>query len=281
MKKKNNLKRIVTLIGSVMCLNAGTALAHCPGLLNHGVLTTALQDALPLGAGGNNADPFTNGGLDFPMWATVVGSHGEVCKVTTSTANIRLAWPASRVISMQKAFTANSLTATGGGGINGSGGLFSTALLYYPSQPGQFLWGLHQSNPVNAAAVYMGPGTWGTDGDFMETKIPGGVNTFGGGVALFDILGNVIGGVGVSGDTSCADHNAAIRVRDNLVAALPGVYGNNPAGQYADNIIYDIKNGVSKSGFGHPACAGGGEEAVNSEITGVEHPKHDEFPFKK
>jgi len=123
----------------------------------------------------------------------------------------------------------------------------------------------------------------------MEGMIPGGVNTSGGGVALFDQEGNVIGGVGVSGDTSCADHNAALRGRDNLVAAsaadepLEGVYGNNPAsgGQYADNIIYDIKKGVSKSGLGHPACAGGGEEAVNTEITGIDHPKHDKFPFKK
>lgn len=280
---KNNLQKLVALVGIAMCLNAGTALAACPGTLTHAILTTALQDALPAGAGGNGIVA-TNGGLDFPMWATVVDERGTVCFVTVSTADNRLAWQASRVISMQKAFTANSLTVTGGVGLNGSGGLFSTALLYYPSQPGQFLWGLHQSNPVNATIVYAGdPADWGTaaPGDPMEGLIPGGVNTFGGGVALFDTAGNVIGGVGISGDTSCADHNATLRVRDNLVAALPAVYGNNPAGQYADNIIYDIKKRVSKSGLGHPACAGGGEEDVNTAITGITHPKHDKFPFKK
>ena len=112
----------------------------------------------------------------------------------------------------------------------------------------------------------------------MVGRIPGGVNTFGGGVSLWDTWGNVIGGVGVSGDTSCADHNIALRVRDNLVAMGIGL-ANNPAGQYADNIIYDIDAGVSASGFGHPACAGGNEESVNTAITLIAHPTHDSFPF--
>jgi hypothetical protein len=74
-----------------------------------------------------------------------------------------------------------------------------------------------------------------------------------------------VGGVGVSGDTSCADHNIAWRVRHNLVldhlASVPG-----PASLFAgdagrpDNIIFDIApnpnggTGVSASGFGHPTC---------------------------
>ena len=59
-----------------------------------------------------------------------------------------------------------------------------------------------------------------------------------------------------------------------------GLLTNNPAGQYADNIIYDILNGVSASGFGHPTCAGDpGEVDVNEAITGDNHPGHDAFPF--
>jgi uncharacterized protein GlcG (DUF336 family) len=38
---------------------------------------------------------------------------------------------------------------------------------------------------------------------------------FGGGLALYDDNG-VIGGLGVSGDTPCADHNVAWRMRDAL-----------------------------------------------------------------
>ena len=38
---------------------------------------------------------------------------------------------------------------------------------------------------------------------------------FGGGLGLYDKKG-IVGGLGVSGDTSCADHNVAWRVRKAL-----------------------------------------------------------------
>src|SRR5262249_47683342 len=92
----------------------------------------------------------------------------------------------------------------------------------------------------------------------------GGVNVFGGGLALYDANHHVIGGVGVSGDTSCADHNIAWRVRHNLAldhmaatASLPAVPG--PASLFAadsthpDNIIFDL-GAANPSGFGHPTC---------------------------
>ena len=44
----------------------------------------------------------------------------------------------------------------------------------------------------------------------------GGVNVFGGGLPLYASGHKIIGGVGVSGDTSCADHNIAWRVRNIL-----------------------------------------------------------------
>jgi hypothetical protein len=79
------------------------------------------------------------------------------------------------------------------------------------------------------------------------------VNVFGGGVALYNSAGEIIGAVGVSGDSSCADHNIGWRVRDALgLDFVPG--GVSPTGD--DNIIYDIgDDGVSESGFGHPECS--------------------------
>ena len=50
----------------------------------------------------------------------------------------------------------------------------------------------------------------------MEGSKIGGVNVFGGGLALYAAGKKIVGGVGVSGDTSCADHNIAWRVRNNL-----------------------------------------------------------------
>ncbi|MCP4251666.1 MAG: hypothetical protein GY778_31915, partial [bacterium] len=86
----------------------------------------------------------------------------------------------------------------------------------------------------------------------------GGVNVFGGGLGLYEADGTLIGGLGVSGDTSCTDHNVAWKVRDALALDNPpsGVAGAGTE----DNIVYDLSTDMttgeltSTSGFGHPAC---------------------------
>ncbi len=150
------------------------------------------------------------------------------------------------MISAQKANTANSLSLTGLA--------LATANLYSAVQPGGSLFGLQESNPVNTDAAYGGNADdYGTTSDFMLGKRIGGVNVFGGGLALYDASGAIIGAVGVSGDTSCADHSIAWKVRDRLVLDyVPG--GVDPVEGH-DNIVYDIDgNGVSASGWGHPTC---------------------------
>lgn len=55
--------------------------------------------------------------------------------------------------------------------------------------------------------LYSGdPTTFGSPSDPFVGKSLGGVITFGGGLAFYDGK-SVVGGLGVSGDTSCADHN--------------------------------------------------------------------------
>jgi hypothetical protein len=104
----------------------------------------------------------------------------------------------------------------------------------------------------------------------MKGARVGGVNVFGGGLALYDASHLVVGGVGVSGDTSCADHNIAWRVRNILrldhmatngwVPAVPGPATFVGDATHPDNIIFDITpnpaggTGISASGFGHPIC---------------------------
>jgi hypothetical protein len=64
----------------------------------------------------------------------------------------------------------------------------------------------------------------------------------------------LVGGLGVSGDTACADHVIAWKTRHSLgLDAVP--MGVAPG--TSDNLIFDIQNGVSSSGFGHPDCKGG------------------------
>ena len=187
-----------------------------------------------------------NGGFGLDMWATVVDRSGIVRVVAFSGPSEGDQWPASRVISAQKANTANSLSL--------DGLALSTANLYSAVQPGGSLFGLQESNPVNTDAAYGGNADdYGTTSDFMLGKRIGGVNVFGGGLALYDATGAVIGAIGVSGDSSCADHVIAWRMRHALVLDyIPG--GVDPASG-TDNIVFDIDgSGTSASGWGHPSC---------------------------
>ena len=119
---------------------------------------------------------------------------------------------------------------------------------------------------MDTSVAHKGPARmFGSQNDAMVGERVGGVNVFGGGLGLYAPGGSLVGGIGVSGDTSCADHNIAWRVRNNLgldfLATVPG-----PASLFAgdathpDNIIFDIApnpnggTGVSASGFGHPTC---------------------------
>lgn len=214
-----------------------------------------LQDALTTALGGGN------GGLDFPMWATVVDREGVVVAVVFSGAEVDDQWLGSRAISAQKANTANAFSL--------DGFALSSANLFSAVQPGGSLFGLQESNPVNPLVVYGGrPRDYGTVKDFMVGRKPGGVNVFGGGLALYDASsGEVVGAVGLSGDTSCADHNISWRVRhalnmDNVPAGVAPPSGANPPGK--DNIVFDISpvSGKSVSGWGHPTCLGGAADST-------------------
>jgi hypothetical protein len=176
-----------------------------------------------------------------------------VCAVAFTGANRGDQWPGSRVISAQKANTANDFSLPGLA--------LSTADLYYATQPGGTLYGLQHSNPVDPQVAYRGPAAdFGTSDDPMVARRVGGVNVFGGGLALYNAAHTLIGAVGVSGDSSCADHNIAWRTRHGLgLDHVPG--GVGPDKSRPDNIIYDItpqpgqQEGVSPSGWGHPECS--------------------------
>jgi hypothetical protein len=83
-------------------------------------------------------------GLNNHMWATIVDRDGIVCAVAFSGVNRGAQWPGSRVISAQKANTANSFSLDSSSSSDGSGqaaGLsLSTANLYAAVQPGGTLY---------------------------------------------------------------------------------------------------------------------------------------------
>ncbi|MDE1153500.1 MAG: heme-binding protein [Micavibrio sp.] len=211
----------------------------CASLPNHDALKKMLIEA-------RQQD---NGGLNLDMWGSIVDRSGKTCAVAFTGETEDSQWPGSRIISAQKANTAN--------GFSLKGLALSTANLYSAVQPGGSLFGLQESNPVNAAAAYEGDtATYGSAKDPLVGKKIGGVNVFGGGLALYDAKGVIVGALGVSGDTSCADHNIAWRLRSAMKLDFV------PKGVSADGndqIIYDLEDGKSKGGYGHPTC--GGKEA--------------------
>lgn len=234
---------IAALCALAFPLAATADVSSCRSLPDYATLKQALVSAV--------ADETS--GLDFQMWATIVDRDGIVCAVAFSGADRGSQWPGSRVISAQKANTANAFS------LNGLA--LSTANLYSAVQPGGSLYGLQASNPVDTAAAYQGPSQkYGTVLDPLVGQKIGGVNVFGGGLALYETFGRVVGAVGVSGDTSCADHMIAWRVRKAL--GLDHLAGKGISGDpdRPDNIVYDITDGASAGGFGHPTCINTGDQ---------------------
>jgi uncharacterized protein GlcG (DUF336 family) len=180
------------------------------------VTRTALANAVAAAATGGKT---TTGGYGLPMWVTMVDETGMVCQVVTNGTPGAFAgnteWLGSRVISAQKAFTANAFSL--------NGYAISTANLYSAVQPGGSLYGLQFSNPVDPAKAYAGSAAaYGTMYDPLVGQRVGGINVFGGGLALYK-AGKKVGAIGVSGDTSCRDHAFAWRVRAALAAHPAGV----------------------------------------------------------
>jgi uncharacterized protein GlcG (DUF336 family) len=208
-------------------------------------------------------------GLKLHMWATIVDRDGIVCAIAMSGFDRGAQWPGSRVISAQKANTANAFSL--------DGLALSTANLYAPTQPGASLYGLQESNPVDTGVAYKGPAAkFGTKADPMVGGRVGGVNVFGGGFGLYNASRKVVGGIGVSGDTSCRDHRIGWRVRNTLgldnVLTVQGVSGDT---QRPDNMVFDITDnpnggtGKSAGGFGHPHCLGAATDGVPSTLPAV------------
>jgi len=231
---------------SVLAASAAEA-ADCPATWDD--LSAALKASVRP-AGGP-----ANGGFENHVWATVVARDGTVCAVAFSGAEADAQWPASRAISAEKANTANAMSVDAMA--LSSGNLYAGALAGGP------FYGVEATHPPATDFLYGGdPAAYGTASDPMVGQILGGVVVFGGGLALYDGNG-VVGALGVSGDSSCADHNVAWRVRAALkLDQVPA----GVAGERKDALIYDLNHeNKSASGFGHAKCPGT-EADVGAEI---------------
>ncbi|HEY7612635.1 MAG TPA: heme-binding protein [Gemmatimonadales bacterium] len=224
---------------------ASPAITLTHSLPSHNSLRAALQEIVAE----------QNGGLGFDMWATILDRNGKVVDVVFSGETRGDQWPGSRVISAQKANTANAFSL--------EGFALSTANLFAAVQPGGSLFGLQESNPVDTDVAYAGPvSAYGKANDPMIGKRIGGINVFGGGLALYSPGGTLLGGVGVSGDTSCTDHIIAWKLRHglNLDNVPGGVAGAAPG---TDNIIFTVDE---LDGFEHPECFDSDVDVVGNHV---------------
>lgn len=270
---RSNLMLAAVLCSAAMASSAARAAEACEGYTDAGRVQAALSTAVRTVAG-------FGAGLGNNMWATVVDANGVVCLVVNTVGSagaVESIWLGSRAISAQKANTANAFSLSAGSA--GTAIALSTANLYTAVQPGGSLYGLQASNPVDVIVAYEGPvGSYGAGTkDPMVGQLIGGVNVFGGGLAIYGPSGKRLGAIGVSGDTSCTDHAVAWETRHALgLDYVPG--GISPAGD--DNIIYDITSqagqmpGISAKGFGHPHCLNASaENAVLAALPAVRKPK--------
>lgn len=230
------------------CQTPRTRSTPAQGLPDHAAVTAALRAV----------QKEQNGGFGLHMWATIVDRDGAVQVVAMSGEDRGDQWPGSRVISAQKANTANAFSLPGLA--------LSTANLFFAVQPGQSLFGLQASNPVDPEVAYGGAASaFGTVADPMVGYRVGGVNVFGGGLGLYAPGGRLVGGLGVSGDSSVADHIIAWKLRKHLgLDHVPG--GVSPTGD--DNMVLDMTNMngmlISASGWGHAATTSAATEIVKA-----------------
>jgi uncharacterized protein GlcG (DUF336 family) len=224
--------------GVTACLLFTSVAAHATGCpVDHETLKGKLRTA----AGADST------GLNNNYWAVVVDRAGVVCAVAYSGNSIGAQWLSSRQIAAAKAFTANGLSL--------DGKPLSTAQLYQWVQPsnkdiGNPLFGLEGGNVLNSFYAYQGSySDFGTPRDPMVGKRVGGTISFGGGVGLYSGT-RLIGGLGLSGDTACADHSVAWRLRILL--------GDTPTlapGWSADKLPFATNPDQTN---GHPHCPNDG-----------------------
>ncbi|HEY0178484.1 MAG TPA: heme-binding protein [Dokdonella sp.] len=195
----------------------------CGALPDADALRRWLKEAPAQGEAGG----FASGRLE---WAAIVDRSGALCAIATGSDDVTAPWPGAQSIAKAKAFTANAFSS--------DTAPMSTARLYTMSLPGHSLWGAASASPFNPKC-FNAPQDAGGVGEAC-----GGLITFGGGVPLYDGRTRV-GALGVSGDTPCADHEIAKRIRSAMK--------RDPAeGPGADDIVYAETDGASI--YAHPLC---------------------------
>ncbi|MGZ5077325.1 MAG: heme-binding protein [Methylobacter sp.] len=254
------MKKITIISGILLAGSSFSVMATCADIAAAWT-ANGVTMASAVGATGN-------GGYGLPMWLAAVDETNKVCAVINSggsgAAIGNTSWLGSRVIAIQKATTANSFS------LNGFS--ISTANLYGLTMPGGSLYGLQFSNPVDPTAAYAGSESYyGTGSDPAVGKRIGGINVFGGGLALYNSAKVKVGAIGISGDTSCTDHAVAWRLRaamglNNVPGGFISGYTGKPATAIGDEMIINTAGSVTNA-YKQVSCA---HNAITNPTAGAQ-----------
>jgi len=248
---KNKLLLALALSVSASTASAVEVPNICPDETSKTAIHNALKDILKSVQAGKD-----NGGFGFHMWGNIVNRDGEVCAVVFTGDDRGDQWPDSRNIAAAKAYTANSLSLPEFA--------LSTANLYQATQPGGSLWHVSNASPVDTSVAYMGPAEdFGTTSDPMLGKVHGGLIQFGGGLGLYNSSGVLVGGLGVSGSSSCEDHVIAWKVRSTAE------FDYVPAGPTTNNDDNLTFIGDGNPGWEQPTCGVPGETDAQAALPAV------------
>jgi hypothetical protein len=180
-------------------------------------------------------------------WASYLNRAGTVCSVVSSTDLRNSKSPFGRSEALSKANTANSFST--------DTFPMSSANLYGYAMPGGSLYGSGAAAPFTSKAAnsldmvstYGFPCGLGVTSDPACGVKVGGFVPSGGGLALYDKDGVIVGAIGVGGADACVSHNVAWKVRKLI--------GMAPAGT-VDNIKYATAVGAELSNTNqHPSCS--------------------------
>ena len=187
-----NHKLTVNLIASfLVTLTIGSLFANnnkCSGLPSHAQLTAVLKSVVAVG------DSSTNGGLANDMWATIVNRDGVVCSVTFSGDNRGDQWLASPGNFRAKSQYRKFLLVSPREVVELMDSPCLRLICIQQFNPVAVCLGFKKVIPVDTSIAYSGPSkNYGMPNDPMTGKKIGGVNVFGGGLALYNAEGKVVG----------------------------------------------------------------------------------------
>lgn len=222
----------------------------CKLLPDHAQLRAALKAARQSLLGDSNApNPAP------PVWGVLLDRLGAVCAVAHSADSLGEVALAGRIQAAALAHTANAMSL--------ERQFYASANLYRQQLPGQWHDIDGHGLPVDAGRAYGGKGKRAAGGQLGSAQdplvgiVPGGWLGQGGGLALKDAFGRVVGALGIAGDTPCANHNLAWLARHRLeLDYVPAgvVFTADPS--RPDNILYEGDVGdPALNDYTHPACS--------------------------